>query len=123
MCMFRASAPRLRTTRRSRDGSSRYGVRATSSPRPRTEMFAAFNRPYVKVYLTIVASLFLVVAVSALVWRTGPEMEVARNAFEMAGAVATAALADPSAPVSAQQKAVDRLAKLLKTDLALYAAD
>ncbi|MEQ1866679.1 MAG: hypothetical protein ABL996_18740, partial [Micropepsaceae bacterium] len=81
-----------------------------------------FNRLYVKVYLTIVATLILVVAVSALVWRSGPEMETAHSAFEMATGVAAAALADPGAPLEEQQKAVDRLAALLKTDLALYDA-
>lgn len=86
-------------------------------------MRAFFNRLYVKVYLTIVGTLFLVVAVSAVIWRAGPEMEVARNAFEMAGAVAAAALADPNAPPGEQQKAIDRLAALIKTDIALYDAN
>jgi signal transduction histidine kinase len=83
-------------------------------------MRAFFNRLYVKVYLTIVATLILVVAVSAIVWRSGPEMETAHSAFEMATGVAAAALADPQAPLADQQKAVERLAGLLKTDLALY---
>jgi signal transduction histidine kinase len=86
-------------------------------------MFGFLNRLYVKVYLTIVATLFLVVAVSALVWRAGPEAEVARKSFEMAGALVAAALADPNAAPADQQKAVDRLAGLLETDLALYDAD
>lgn len=86
-------------------------------------MSAIFNRLYVKVYLTIVGTLVLVVVVSAFVWRSGPEMEAARNAFEMATGVAAAALADPDAPLPEQQKAVERLAVLLKADLALYAAD
>jgi two-component system, OmpR family, sensor histidine kinase RstB len=84
---------------------------------------AMFNRLFFKVYLTVVGTLVLVVAVSAIVWRSGPEMEVARNAFEMASGVAMAALADPDAPPGEQQKAVERLAALLKTDLALYADD
>jgi len=33
-------------------------------------MRALFNRLYVKVYLTIVSSLFLVVIVSAILWRS-----------------------------------------------------
>ncbi len=86
-------------------------------------MAAIFNRLYLKVYLTIVGTLMLVVVVSAFVWRSGPEMEAARNAFEMATGVAAAALADPDAPLPEQQKAVERLAALLKADLALYAAD
>ena len=82
-----------------------------------------FNRLYVKVYLTIVATLILVVTVSAFVWRSGPEMDAAHAAFEMASGVATAALADPGAPPAEQQKAVERLAALLRTDLALYDAN
>lgn len=82
-----------------------------------------FNRLYLKVYLTIVGTLVLVIAVSALMWRSGPEMEVARNTFEMASGVAAAALAEPDAALPDQQKAVERLARLLKSDLALYAAD
>jgi signal transduction histidine kinase len=84
---------------------------------------AIFNRLYVKFYLTIIASLLLVVAVSAMVWRAGPEMEAARDAFEMASGVAMAALADPGAPDADQQKAVERLAGLMRADLALYAPD
>jgi signal transduction histidine kinase len=82
-----------------------------------------FNRLFFKVYLTIIATLILVVAVSALVWRSGPEMEAARHAFEMASGVAMAALADPGAPIDEQQRAVERLAGLMKVDLALYSAD
>jgi signal transduction histidine kinase len=82
-----------------------------------------FNRIFWKVYLTIVGTLVLVVAVSALVWRVGPEMDAARNAFEMAVGVVTAALADPGAAPAEQQRAVERLGSELKTDLALYAPD
>ena len=83
-------------------------------------MSAVFNRVFVKVYLTIIGSLLLVVVVSAIVWRNGPEMETARSAFEMASGVAMAALADPGAPPPEQQKAIEHLACLLKPDLALY---
>lgn len=79
-----------------------------------------FNRLYLKVYLTVVGTLLLAAIVSAAVWRAGPEMETARGAFEMASGVAAAALADPSAPLADQQRAVERLSRLLKADLALY---
>jgi signal transduction histidine kinase len=82
-----------------------------------------FSRLFLKIYLTVVASLILVVFVSALIWRTGPEMEAARDAFEMASGVLLAALADPDAPPGEQQQAVDRLAKLMNADLALYTKD
>ena len=82
-----------------------------------------FNRLFLKVYLTVIGTLSLAVLVSVVVWRTGPEMETARNAFEMASGVAAAALADPTAPPAEQQRAVERLSRLLSADLALYNAD
>ncbi len=82
-----------------------------------------FNRLFVKVYLTVVGTLILAVLVSAVIWRTGPELQTARNAFEMASGVATAALADPAAPPAEQQRAVERLSRLLSADLALYSSD
>jgi signal transduction histidine kinase len=82
-----------------------------------------FNRLFVRVYLTIVASLLLVVLVSALVFRAGPEADQARGAFRMAGGVLTASLADPAAPAEAQRAAVERLSRLINADLALYTAD
>lgn len=82
-----------------------------------------FNRLFVKVYLTILASLLLVVVVTALVFRAGPESDAMRGAFGMAGGVLTAALADPSASRPVQQEAVDRLSRLIQADLALFAPD
>ncbi len=82
-----------------------------------------FNRLFVKVYLTILASLLLVVVVTALVFRAGPESDAMRGAFGMAGGVLTAALADPSASRPVQQEAVDRLSRLIHADLALFAPD
>ena len=79
-----------------------------------------FDRLYLKVYFTVVGTLLLAVLVSAAVWRAGPEMDTARGAFEMASGVAAAALADPSAPLPDQQRAVERLSRLLNADLALY---
>lgn len=79
-----------------------------------------FNRLFLKVYLTVIGTLLLAALVTAAVWRAGPEMETARGAFELASGVAAAALADPGSPPASQQKAVDRLARLLKADLALY---
>jgi len=82
-----------------------------------------FNRLFLKVYLTIVASLLLVVVVSAAVFRAGPELDSMRGAFRMAGGVLTASLADPAAPPAAQKAAVERLAGLINADLALYDGD
>ncbi len=82
-----------------------------------------FNRLFVKVYLTIVASLLIAVVASALVFRSGPEADQARSAFRMAGGVLTASLADPAASPEAQRAAVERLAHLINADLALYSTD
>jgi signal transduction histidine kinase len=82
-----------------------------------------FNRLFVKVYLTIVASLLLVVVVSALVFRAGPEADQARGAFQMAGGVLAASLADPAAPADAQRAAVRRLSQIINADLALYTGE
>lgn len=82
-----------------------------------------FNRLFVKVYLTIVASLLLAVFASALVFRAGPEADQARGAFRMAGGVLTASLADLAAPAEAQRAAVVRLSRLIHADVALYSGD
>ena len=79
-----------------------------------------FNRLYLKVYATVVGTLLLAVIVSAAIWTSGPELATARNAFDMASGVATAALADIEAARETQQKAITRLARLLNTDIAVY---
>ncbi len=81
------------------------------------------NRLIVKVYLTIEASLLMVVVVSAFAFRAGPESAQVRSAFRMAGGVLTASLADPAAKPDVQRAAVERLSSLIKADLALYGAD
>ena len=82
-----------------------------------------FNRLFVKVYFTIVASLLLVVVVSALAFRAGPEADSARSAFRMAGGVLIASLADGAAPAETQRAAVNRLSQLINADIALYGTD
>lgn len=83
-------------------------------------MTRVFNRLYLKVYATVVGALLLAVFVSAAIWANGPEFATARGAFGMASGVAAAALADIGAPKDAQQKSIDRLARLLESDLAVY---
>jgi signal transduction histidine kinase len=78
------------------------------------------KRLYQKIYLTIVATLVLVVLIAGAVWRFGAEYSPATQAFEMAGDLAAAALPPASAPRAQQQDAVARLAQRLGTDLALY---
>jgi signal transduction histidine kinase len=78
------------------------------------------KRLYQKIYLTIVATLVLVVLIAGAVWRFGAEYSPATQAFEMAGDLAAAALPPASAPPAEQRDAVTRLALRLGTDLALY---
>src|SRR5471030_1828979 len=77
------------------------------------------RRLYQKIYLTIIASLVLVVLVAGGVWRWGggpPGPQV----FEMAGELASMALPPASSPQSEQQRAVEQLAQRFRTDLALF---
>jgi signal transduction histidine kinase len=80
------------------------------------------KRLYQKIYLTIIASLLLVVLVAGGVWRLGGDRMPVAQAFEMAGELAAAALPRADAAQSAQQAAVDRLGHRLQIDLALFDA-
>ncbi len=75
---------------------------------------------YQKIYLTIIASLLLVVLVAGAVWRLGGDRMPVAQAFEMAGEIAAAALPHGDASPAAQQQAIERIAHKLKIDLALF---
>ena len=68
---------------------------------------------YQKIYLTIIASLLLVVLVAGAVWRLSGDRMPITQAFDMAGQLAAAALPPPSAPPESQERAVRRLRGLL----------
>ncbi len=78
------------------------------------------KRLYQKIYLTIIASLVLVVLVAGTMWRLGGDRFPAAQAFEMAGELAAAALPLADAPPAVQQQAIDRLGQRLRVDLALF---
>jgi signal transduction histidine kinase len=80
------------------------------------------KRLYQKIYLTIIASLLLVVLVAGGIWRLGGDRVPVAQAFEMAGELAAAALPGANASQEAQQTAVERLARRLRIDLALFDA-
>jgi signal transduction histidine kinase len=80
------------------------------------------RRLYQKIYLAIIASLLLVVAVAGMAWRFGSDASPMGQAFEMAGELAAAVLPPADAPRQAQQQAVERLGSRLRTDLALFDA-
>ncbi len=77
-------------------------------------------RLYRKIYLALIASLILVVAIAGVLWRFGADASRLAHAFEIAGELAAAVLPTPDAPPQAQQEAVERLARRLKVDLALF---
>ena len=80
------------------------------------------KRLYLQFYLTIVASLILVVVTAGVLWRFTADVSQVNQAFEMAGEVAAAVVAPADAPPQAQQQAIERLAERLHTDLALFSA-
>jgi len=79
------------------------------------------RRLYQKIYLTIIASLVVVVLVAGAFWRFGAETSPAVLSFEMAGEFAAAAL--PQAPRGALQSAIVRLAERLDADIAVLDRD
>ena len=78
------------------------------------------RRLYQKIYLTIVASLVLVVIVAGAIWRLGAENTPAAQAFEMAGELISVLLPAADAPRAAQQTAVDRIGARLNADVAIF---
>jgi signal transduction histidine kinase len=81
------------------------------------------KRLYLQFYLTIVASLILVVVTAAVTFRLVAEMTPAEHAFEMVGEIAAAAIPSADAPRGAQQQAIERLSARLRVDLALFDVD
>lgn len=80
------------------------------------------RRLYQKIYLTIIASLLLVVLVAGGIWRWGGGPP-GQQLFEMAGELASMALPAADAPRSEQQRVLEQLAQRFRTDLALFTED
>src|SRR5215467_8202194 len=78
------------------------------------------RRLYLQVYLTIVASLVLVVLTAGLLWHFFAGFGPFGQQFEVAGEVIAELVPAASAPAAAQQQAIDRLAERLGADLALF---
>jgi signal transduction histidine kinase len=78
------------------------------------------KRLFYQVYLTIVASLILVVLSAGALWRFSNEHNQAQHAFELAGQLAVAALPPADAPAERQRQTLKRFSKLYEVDLALY---
>jgi len=67
------------------------------------------RRLYLQFYLTILASLLMVVLVASALWRFAPTEAPSDRAFEMAGVLVADQLAPIAADANAQQHAIDRL--------------
>jgi signal transduction histidine kinase len=78
------------------------------------------RRLYRKIYLTIIASLVLVVAVAGGFWRFGSGGPPAAQVFDVAGELVMAVLPPAGEPAVEQQRALERLADRLKIDLSLF---
>ena len=78
------------------------------------------RRLYLQVYLTIVASLVLVVLTAGLLWHFIGGIGPFGPQFEVLGEVIADLVPPGNAPAQAQQQAIDRLAERLGTDVALF---
>ena len=78
------------------------------------------RRLYLQVYLTIVASLVLVVLTAGLVWHFAAGVPPFNQPFEVAAEVIGELVPPATAPSQEQQQAIERLALNLGADLALF---
>jgi len=78
------------------------------------------KRLYQKIYLTIIASLVVVVITAGLMWRFGPGFRQDNAVFEITRELVSLALPPATALKEQQAQGVKKLAKRLKIDLALY---
>ncbi len=81
------------------------------------------SRLYRQIYLTIIASLALVVVFALVLWQFVPNPGPSRPAFELAGELVGALIPAPGEGTTAQQTAINQLYNRLKLDLALYSPD
>src|SRR5712691_11118296 len=81
------------------------------------------RRLYLQVYLTIVASLVLVVLTAGLLWHFVAGVPPFGQPFEIARELIAELVPPPDAPLEVQQQAIDRLAQRLGGDLALFGDD
>jgi signal transduction histidine kinase len=81
------------------------------------------KRLYLQFYLTILASLFLVVLTAGALWRFALEATPVNHALAMAGELVAVAVAPADAPPEEQQRALSRIAARLHTGITLYAAN
>jgi signal transduction histidine kinase len=80
----------------------------------------SMRRLYLQIYFTIVTSLFLVVVTAGVVWHFSAGVLPFEQPFEVAGEFIAELVPPANAPGAAQQQAIDRLARRLGADLALF---
>jgi two-component system, OmpR family, sensor histidine kinase RstB len=81
------------------------------------------RRLYLQVYLTIVASLLLVVLTAGVLWHFVAGVPPFGQPFELARELIAELVPPPDAPREVQQQTIERLAQRLGGDLALFSAD
>jgi signal transduction histidine kinase len=79
-----------------------------------------FQRLYLQIYLTVAASVVLMVLAAGAVFRVAMDSAPASHALEMASIVVSAALPPADEAAAVQQQALQRLARDLKVELALF---
>ena len=81
------------------------------------------TRLYIKIYLTIVASLLAVVLVSSIVWRIGNDRFDGPPFSRIGAELVSIALPPADAPAEAQQRRLAEISERLGIDLALFDAN
>ncbi len=80
------------------------------------------RRLYLQVYLTVIATLVVLVLLAGTMWRFAFDASRFDGTFEVAGELAGAILPPAAAPPKRQQEALEALRQRLGADLALYDA-
>ena len=80
------------------------------------------KRLYIQIYLTVIASLVLVVLAAGAAWRLAGESGPFTQGIEMVGELAAVALPPSDAPRELQQQALVELSQRLRADLTLHDA-
>jgi signal transduction histidine kinase len=81
------------------------------------------RRLYLRVYLAVLASLAVFALLAGVLWRQLGDPGPQGFAYEVAGTLAVNALPPAGSPPGVQQRALDRLARNLRADVALYSPE
>jgi signal transduction histidine kinase len=81
------------------------------------------RRLYLKIYLVFIATLLTVLVIVGLFWRMRPPDAPHGQVLELTGKLVSELLPPEGAPDLAQRQAVERLARRLHADIALFGAD